>query len=67
MKKLLNDKLALNRETLRTLTGLDMFDAKGGGSALCTTGGSNPTVTCDTCYGPSCRAGGTTTSANCTC
>ncbi|HEV7508965.1 MAG TPA: hypothetical protein VGS07_29080 [Thermoanaerobaculia bacterium] len=68
MKKLVKDKLALNRETLRTLTGLDMFDAKGGKTTdLCTTETSNPTATCDTCIGPSCRAGGTATSANCTC
>jgi hypothetical protein len=60
MKKKMNDKLALNRETLRTLAGFDMAGVAGGGSALCTTGGSTVTDTCDTCVGPSCNAGQTT-------
>ena len=59
MKKMMKNKLALNRETVRTLTGLDMVDVKGGWSGLCTTGGSTVTDTCETCVGPSCRAGGT--------
>jgi|GEM_PF-2231684 len=67
MKKMMKNKLALNRETVRTLTGLDMVNVNGGWSVFCTTGESNPTDTCATCVGPSCRAGGTATSANCTC
>ena len=67
MKKKLNDKLALNRETLRTLTGLDLMDAQGGGSRLCTTGGSTVTDTCETCIGPSCGAGGGATTASYCC
>ena len=64
MRKKMNDKLALHRETLQTLTRLDMSAVAGGQTGtIC----SNPTATCDTCVGPSCRAGGTTTSANCTC
>jgi len=60
MRKQMNDKLSLNRETLRTLTGLDMSGIVGGQTGtLC----SNVTDTCDTCFGPSCR--GTATSACC--
>jgi len=56
MKKKFNDKLALNRETLRTLTGPDMRGAVGGFTeGTCGTGASNPTDTCETCVGPSCR------------
>ena len=56
MKKKFNDKLTLNRETLRNLTGLDMKGAVGGFTeGTCGTGASNPTDTCETCVGPSCR------------
>jgi hypothetical protein len=65
MKKRFNDKLALTKETLRTLTGLDVIDAKGGVSALCTTLTSTPTDTCETCVGPSCRPGGGTATSSC--
>jgi hypothetical protein len=58
MKKRLNDKLSLNRETLGTLTQLDLTGARGAGSRFCTTETSNPTLT-DTCIGPSCAAGTT--------
>jgi hypothetical protein len=52
MRKKMNDKLALNRETLRTLTKLDMAGVAGGQTGtIC----SNVTDTCETCYGPSCR------------
>jgi hypothetical protein len=55
MRKKMNDKLALNRETLHTLTRLDMSAVAGGQTgSIC----SNPTLT-DTCVGPSCN-GGTT-------
>ena len=59
MKKKFNDKLVLNRETLRNLNGLEMSNAKGGDftDGTCGTGASNPTDTCDTCFGPSCRRG----------
>ncbi|HEX4965646.1 MAG TPA: class I lanthipeptide [Thermoanaerobaculia bacterium] len=53
MKKKLNDKLALNRETLHTLTRRDMRDAMGGGTTS-DTNTSNVTDTCATCLGPSC-------------
>lgn len=52
MKKMMKDKLALNRETLRTLTGRDLLDAQGGGTTS-TSETSNPTLT-DTC-GPTCK------------
>lgn len=55
MKKKLNEKLVLTKETLRTLSGNDMADVLGGGSAFCTTGTSNVTDTCETCVGPTCR------------
>jgi len=59
MKKRLNDKLALNRETLGTLTQPNLAGVLGGGTRFCTTETSNPTLT-DTCVGPSCVGGGTT-------
>jgi hypothetical protein len=57
MKKKFNDKLALNRETLRNLNGLDMSNVKGAvyTDGTCGTGQSNVTDTCETCIGPSCR------------
>jgi hypothetical protein len=55
MRKKMNDKLALNRETVRTLTQLDMTGIAGGQTG---TGCSNITDTCETCFGPSCRTGG---------
>ena len=68
MKKKFNDKLALNRETLRTLTGPDMMGAVGGFTqGTCGTGASNPTDTCATCVGPSCHGGATTTTAGSSC
>ncbi|HEV7508963.1 MAG TPA: hypothetical protein VGS07_29070 [Thermoanaerobaculia bacterium] len=54
MKKKMNDKLALHKETLRTLTGLDLAGALGAATTR-TTGASNITDTCDTCFGPSCH------------
>jgi hypothetical protein len=68
MKKKLNDKLTLNRETLRNLTGLDMSNVKGAAytDGTCGTGQSNVTDTCETCIGPSCRyAPLTTTNSYC--
>lgn len=57
MRKKMNDKLALNRETLRTLDHLNMAGIAGGQTGtIC----SNVTDTCETCVGPSCK-GGTTT------
>jgi hypothetical protein len=66
MKRKMNDKLALNRETLRTLSGLDLFVAQGGGTTS-TTGESNTVYTCDTCFGPSCRNDPTTTGTSVCC
>jgi ribonucleotide monophosphatase NagD (HAD superfamily) len=61
VRKKMNDKLALNRETVRTLTRLDMSGVAGGQTGfIC----SNPSDSCDTCYGPSC-GGGATTSVCC--
>lgn len=69
MKKKFNDKLALNRETLRNLNGLDMSNVKGGvyTDGTCGTGASNPTDTCATCIGPSCRYVVTTTANSLCC
>jgi len=48
MQKKLNGKLVLNKETLRTLTQSEMFDVKGAQTGtIC----SNPTDTCETCFG----------------
>ncbi|HYO16527.1 MAG TPA: class I lanthipeptide [Thermoanaerobaculia bacterium] len=56
MKKKLNEKLVLTKETLRTLSGNDMADVLGGAaSRFCTTGTSGVTDTCETCVGPECR------------
>jgi hypothetical protein len=64
MRKSMNDKLALNRETLRRLSGLEMAGIAGGQTGtLC----SNETDTCVTCYGPSCRGGLTTTTRTSAC
>lgn len=60
MRKKINDKLALNRETLRTLTHFDLFAAQGGGGTS-TTGESNSNATCATCVGPSCNGNNPTT------
>ena len=59
MKKLVKDKLALNRETIRTLTGLDVANVRGGDTSdLCTTGGSSEASCGPTCAGPTCRNSG---------
>ncbi len=55
MKKKLNGKLSLSRETLRTLDNRNMAGVQGGATVWCTTGGSTVTDTCETCVGPSCR------------
>lgn len=55
MKKRLNGKLSLSKETLRTLAVRNLDGVQGGNTAFCTTGGSNITDTCETCVGPSCR------------
>lgn len=60
MKKKINDKLALNRETLRTLSNLDLFGAQGGGTTA-TTGESNSVYSCGSCVGPSCNTHNPTT------
>ncbi len=59
MRKKMNDKLTLNRETLRTLTRLDLSAALGGGTTS-TTNESNTNATCETCFGPSCNNNPTT-------
>ena len=48
MQKKMNRKLVLSKETLRTLTQGEMFDVKGAQTGtIC----SNPTDTCETCFG----------------
>ena len=59
MKKQMNDKLSLNRETIGRLSGLELSGVLGGGTTT-TSLTSNTTLT-DTCLGPSCRGGSTTT------
>jgi hypothetical protein len=60
----MHDKLALNRETLRTLTRLDMAGIAGGQTGtIC----SNPSDTCDTCFGPSCASAPTTANGTSAC
>ena len=49
MKKMLTGKLNLSRETLRTLDERQMDAVVGGLSARCTSGGSTPTCSCDSC------------------
>jgi hypothetical protein len=66
MRKKINDKLALSRETLGTLTHLDLFAAQGGGTTS-TTGESNSNATCGTCFGPSCNNNPTTTTGTSAC
>jgi len=48
----MKDKLALNRETLRTLDRREMLDALGGGTT--STGGESTSTFTDTC-GPTCN------------
>ncbi len=60
MRKKMNDKLALNRETLHTLTRLDLSGVLGGGTTV-TTGESNSVYSCGTCAGPSCNGNNPTT------
>ena len=64
MRRKMNDKLALNRETLRTLDRLDMAGVAGGQTGF---GCSNPTDSCATCYGPSCAHDPTNTTATSIC
>lgn len=48
MQKKLNGKLVLSRETLRSLSQNKLYDVKGAQTGtLC----SNPTDTCETCFG----------------
>ena len=64
MRKKMSDKLALNRETLRTLTRLDMSGVAGGQTGtIC----SNESDTCDTCFGPSCASAPTTANGTSAC
>ena len=50
MKKKLNVRLTLNKETLRALTPVDMGGVQGGiHTDYCTTITSNNTDTCDSC------------------
>lgn len=58
MKKMINRKMTLNRETLRALNPSDLSGAAGGvtdGTAC--TSGSNSNATCETCFGWSCKRG----------
>ena len=48
MQKKLNGKLVLSRETLRSLSQNELYDVKGAQTGtIC----SNPTDTCETCFG----------------
>lgn len=50
MKKKLNGKLVLNKETLRILSRREMDGVQGGAPTVwCTTVTSNPTDTCESC------------------
>jgi hypothetical protein len=51
MQKRQSRKLLLSKETLRTLSHLDLDHAKGGGGTTTTTGGSGLTDTCASCVG----------------
>jgi hypothetical protein len=64
MRKKMNDKLALNRETLRQLNGLEMSGIAGGQTGFVC---SNNTDTCATCYGPSCASAPTTANGTSAC
>jgi hypothetical protein len=55
MQKKLHRKLALNRETLRTLTPRETDEVQGGGTTA-TTIRSTPTDTCDSCIGTICTS-----------
>jgi hypothetical protein len=66
MRKKIDDKLALSRETLGTLTHLDLFAAQGGGGTS-TTGQSNSIATCATCFGVSCNLNPTTATGTSAC
>jgi hypothetical protein len=64
MRKMMNDKLALNRETLHRLNGLEMSGVAGGQTGfIC----SNPSDSCVSCYGPSCNNNPTTTTGTSAC
>jgi hypothetical protein len=66
MKRKSNGKLALNKETLRTLSDRAMNGAYGGFSKTCTTEESNSVDTCDiTCAG--CTSGICTHVTVCNC
>jgi hypothetical protein len=55
MKKKIEGKLTLNRETLRALNPSDLSGAAGGVTqGIACTGGSNSVATCDSCFGPDC-------------
>lgn len=60
MKKRLEKKLSLNKETLRNLSEREMQDVVGGATRLCS--GTSSSCTYDTCVTCEC---GTTTSLNC--
>ncbi len=56
MKKKIEGKLTLNRETLRALNPKELSGAIGGEwteGTVCT-GGTNSRATCDSCFGPDC-------------
>ena len=50
MKRKMNGKLRLSKETLRTLAGRELGGIQGAGTRYCTTQTSNPTVTCESCF-----------------
>jgi hypothetical protein len=64
MKKKLMGKLSLNRETLRQLSNRENAQVAGQGTALCTTGGSNPTDGCGS-IGAQCNTPACETVVNC--
>ncbi|MFN7962459.1 MAG: class I lanthipeptide [Thermoanaerobaculia bacterium] len=50
MKKLLTQKLTVNKETLRNLSDRELADAVGGGSRFCS--GTSSSCSYDTCVCP---------------
>ena len=55
MKKKIEGKLTLNRETLRALNPSDLSGAAGGATyGINCTSQSNTNATCDSCFGPEC-------------
>ena len=55
MKKKIEGKLSLNRETLRALNPSDLSGAAGGVTqGIVCTNTTNSVATCESCFGPDC-------------